>query len=332
MNNAATNQNASGDEQPIVTVPTGTFKLPGGKEIKVGVSLKSEEKLKLATPQQSVKVVTKAMNSGGVSSDATTAAGLKQKQDAQKSISSTSAQSTVKKLLTPAQQKSATNATTVSSSATPPVKVTTPTLKSVTPLSLVTNHTAETSDESLQLGEAFTLSPSHQAKILSHTSEMHKAGAKTTAKKGAASAKASVTSKKRVHHPPRTLKLSELEIELKSVATKWRKLGRGLNQQDATIEQISAQNGNSPERCLSAVLKTWHTVAATGGKVAGVSLWMSLLKTLRKDVIGEKTLADSLQDKYGINVKIVPGMALWLNVVCSRFCKKRVASTHQGFF
>ena len=46
----------------------------------------------------------------------------------------------------------------------------------------------------------------------------------------------------------------------------------------------------------------------TGGKVSCVSLWMSLLKTLRKDAVGEKALADALQEKYGINVMIMPGM------------------------
>ena len=192
--------------------------------------------------------------------------------------------------------------------------MTTPTPKLVKPLSLVTTPTANSSkspsDESLQLGEAFTLSPSHQAKILSHTSELYKT---TTQKKGAASAKASVTSKRKAYHPSRTnctLTLSEVETELKSVATKWRKLGRCLNPKDISFEQISAENVNSPDKCLSAVLLKWHAAATGGTKVGGVSLWMNLLKMLRNDVVGEKGLADSLQDKYGVNVKIVSGKRL----------------------
>ena len=324
MNNAAANQkssSSSGEKQPAVTVPT--LKLPGGKEIKLGVSVKSEEKSKHGAPQLSGKVVAKPANVGGALSQATTIAGLKQKQNVQKSVASPSVQSGVKrKLLTLAQQRAAT--TTPSSSATPPMKKTTPTRSLDTLLSSVTTPTAATatekaaktiSAESLKLGEAFTLSPSHQAKILGHSSQVHKSGAQSAAKRGVASAKASDTSQKKITRTLRSLTPSELETELKSVATKWRKLGRGLNQQDKTLEQISAENSNNPEKCLSAVLKKWHTVEA-GGRAANVSLWMALLKTLRKDVIGEKSLADSLQEKYGTSVKIIPGTRL-LRYVCN---------------
>ena len=315
MNNAAANQ--KGPSTPNKKQPT--------------VTVKSEDKSKFAVPQQSLKVVTKPTNSGGVSKQVTTTAGVKQKQGVQKTISPTSAQS----LPIAAQQNISTS--TVSSSATPPMKKTTPTLKLVAPLSLVATSTDSASenakspsDDSLQLGEAFTLSPSHQAKILSHTSQLHKTGAQSTGKRGAASTKASVTSKwKRANHPSHTLHtltLPQLHTELKSVAIKWRKLGHGLNQ---NVPGISAEIGNNSEQCLLAVLRRWHTTA-TGGKASCVSLWMSLLKTLRKDAVGEMALADALQDKYGINVVIMPGtvhvhvcVRFWHDVLCSCMEKSR---------
>jgi hypothetical protein len=303
MNNAAANQKGqtSGEKQPI--------KVPAGKETMVGVAVKSDDKFKFAVPRKSLRVITKPAIFG----EATTVAGSKQKQGVPKTISPTSAPSAAKKMLISAQQNTST--TTVSSSATPPAKKTTP--KSVAPLSLVATTSESSSkspsDESLQLGEAFTLSPSHQAKILSHTSQVHKTGAQSTAKRGAVSSKASVTSKKKGHRPPHTLytlTIPQLHTEIKSVSTKWRKLGHGLNQ---NISNIEAENGNNPEQCLLSLLKNWHTLA-TGGKVSSISLWMCLLKTLRRDVMGEKVLADSLQEKYGVNVMIRPGM---YDVVCS---------------
>ena len=98
------------------------------------------------------------------------------------------------------------------------------------------------------------------------------------------------------------MKLEDLETELKGVATKWRKLGRGLGQNDATLEEISATNGNNPEKCLSAVLTKQNKT----GKFSSWS-WKALCKALSKDTMGEKPLADSLLKKYGSNVKIVGG-------------------------
>ena len=94
-------------------VPT-TLKLPGGKEIKLGVTVKSEEekskltgeKLKKSVPREGTKVVTKLANSGGVSSQATMIAGLRLKQEVQKTVSSEAVKSAIKEMLTRAQQKS----------------------------------------------------------------------------------------------------------------------------------------------------------------------------------------------------------------------------------
>ena len=292
MNEEAKKNPSSSKNNPALAIPT--LKLPGGKEIQLGVSVKSQEQSKLGAPQLSA-----------ISSQVKTVTGTKQKKQGMQNIALTSVQ--------PAAQKTQSLAHEAASVYTPVAYVTTPTFSLTTPTTATSTISAATEmqkqqqkgakttgAESLKLGKAFTLSPGQQAEIASYIAQKH---SQTNGKKDSTSARKSLGRSVRPPRPSPSLTLAELENELKSVATKWHKLGHGLGQIDLTIEQISAENGNIPEKCLSSLLKKCHTER---GK-SDVWLWNTLLKTLRRDVVGEKPLADRLSEKYGINVKVVSG-------------------------
>ena len=87
------------------------------------------------------------------------------------------------------------------------------------------------------------------------------------------------------------------------MATKWRKLGRGLDQQDGMLTTLAKAFPNNSEKCLSALL----TIFVNSSGQSATAQWKSILKALSKDLVGEKQLADRLTKKYGSNVKVVAG-------------------------
>ena len=87
------------------------------------------------------------------------------------------------------------------------------------------------------------------------------------------------------------------------MATKWRKLGRGLDQKDEMLITLGKALANNSEKCLAAVLTIFFSTSG----LSGTAQWKSIIKALGKDLVGEKQLADRLVKKYGSNVKIVAG-------------------------
>ena len=87
-----------------------------------------------------------------------------------------------------------------------------------------------------------------------------------------------------------------LYSELKSISTKWHKLGGVLK--IGQLEEIRATNKNDPDRCMYALLK--ELVGIKGG-----SPYKKLCKALESDIISEKALAEGLKRKYGSsNIRI----------------------------
>ena len=139
----------------------------------------------------------------------------------------------------------------------------------------------------LELGDVFSLHPlvTSQAKAV---------------KSSAGGGSTQVSAQKKTAQMLKTVKLMEIEMELKPVATKWRKLGQALGQNASTLKEIATANSNNPDKCLSAVLAKWNENVKSGSQVP----WKTLCKALSKDTMGEKVLADSLIEKYGTQVKI----------------------------
>ena len=156
------------------------------------------------------------------------------------------------------------------------------------------NEAMETSDgvDSLRLGEAFSLHPSIKTHSGNSPNEIDSASIKTH-------------NQRKSFCKLQSLNLKDLEVEMKSAATKWRKFGRALNQPTAALESFAKELGNDPEKCLSCVLKNLFS-NKTG--MTGTWPWKSLLRELNRDYVGEKELAQRLKDKYGTNVKVVLGM------------------------
>ena len=274
---------SSGNKQPTTKLPS--IKLPGGKEVRLDISVKSKEQLKPSAPQVSTKVITtKPTVSKGTSGQVVMAT---RTETQHKAVSSTSE--------LPTDTSSTGKITALWS-------VTTPTTATSTICAASEVLKKPSCSKSAPSGEALTLRQTRLDEVSNYISQVNRNGGEK-AKRSSTSPKVSVASKRKARSLTVSLTLAELETELKTVATKWRKLGRGLNQLNTTLEQISARNGNDPEKCLSAILKKWY---AYSGKREGM-MFKELLKVLRKDMIGERTLADSLEEKYGLSVEILTG-------------------------
>ena len=156
--------------------------------------------------------------------------------------------------------------------------------KPVTSSGPVPTATKKQAADSLKLGDTFFLRPS-QAK---------------TAQSSIGDRSTKAPGQKKTSQKLKVVKLTEIEVELKPVATKWRKLGQGLGQNASTLKEIAAANSNNSEKCLSAVLTKWNE----SKKSSSQAPWKTLCKALSKDSVGEKVLADGLMEKYGTNVKI----------------------------
>ena len=93
-----------------------------------------------------------------------------------------------------------------------------------------------------------------------------------------------------------SVSVDTLYSELKSISTKWHKLG-GVLKIDQ-LEEIRTMNKNDPDRCMYALLK--DLVGIKGG-----SPYKKLCKALESDIINEKALAEGLKSKYGsTNIRI----------------------------
>ena len=267
------NQNPSSNKQPP---PIPSLKLPGGKEIQLGISVKPQQQQKQTLPQATMLVATPTTTPTAPGTTAITTVTNKKQMLPQSGVSI----------------------------AAPATLMTMPPALGTTIVYTGTQEQKGADDaDVLKMGTAFSLSASKQlptsVKMLSLSPAMP--AQKQNVNSGQTTAR--VTNQKKASQEVQVLmKLEDLETELKGVATKWRKLGRGLGQNDATLEEISATNGNNPEKCLLAVLTKQNKT----GKFSSWS-WKALCKALSKDTMGEKPLADSLLKKYGSNVKIVGG-------------------------
>ena len=275
--NAANKSSSSTRTKSTTAIPT--LKLPGGKEVQIDVK-----------PQQLKQ--TPPTDIGGLS--------IKQSVSPKGIIVSSNVAPTAQSK--PSVNKPSLLVATPQASCTPApiLVVTTP---SAPILSVMTPSTPPTQPLTTPSATGVTVTPSASksrvATITGTKKQVLDPGNSSVANiKTAKSVK--VAGQKKVPQTLRVLNLGAIELELKPVATKWRKLGRSLNFDDSNLQQIAASNGNDPVNCLSALLAKWNE----SKKSSATLPWKTLCKALGKDFVGEKVLAERLMEKYGSNVKI----------------------------
>ena len=294
---------ASSTESPI-DIPT--LKLPGGKELQINVTPTQLKEMTTPLTGAAPVINTKVGPSLGTASKNATSQGNSTLQTVAKPSATLVLASTpsapIMSVTTPAAKLSV-----------PVSAVSSKTLQSATSASVATplSSGASTSNNgdiaSLKIGSAFSMftTASQPTAVTSTTSTSSTAKPSQAHKDAKLSSKVAAPEKKsaeRFH----VIKLSEVEKELAPIATKWRKLGRALDQTDSTLATLATALGKDSSKCLSALLVIVFNSTSTSG-YSGAAQWKSMLKALSKDIVGEKGLADSLVKKYGSNVRIVSG-------------------------
>ena len=92
--------------------------------------------------------------------------------------------------------------------------------------------------------------------------------------------------------------------ELHGVRAKWHDLGGTLKVNTATLEAISAEHRGIPNACLRAMLSHWLK------QVEPRPCWNAVVTALRKSVVNEPQLAQTIEAKYCSGMSNAPFMQL----------------------
>lgn len=85
--------------------------------------------------------------------------------------------------------------------------------------------------------------------------------------------------------------LHELDNEIGSkIPAKWRDFGIHLGLPPSKLDQISTEENNQSQNCFRRVFREWQ-------RRNWDTSWSIILRTLRKDAVGELTLATKLEER-----------------------------------
>ena len=85
--------------------------------------------------------------------------------------------------------------------------------------------------------------------------------------------------------------ISELTLELYSLAEKWESMGKGLEFSDKELERISQEHAGIPEECLIKMLYKWL-------ESTPVPSWRTIIKVLLSADIGERGIANCIAREH----------------------------------
>lgn len=92
-------------------------------------------------------------------------------------------------------------------------------------------------------------------------------------------------------------KLKDVVEELHSVTTKWKKIGRQLEVESATLKNIEAKYKNDPDEAFAEMIEAWLKLATKPEQT-----WSDILNVLCKQSVDERKLAKKLALNRGINL------------------------------
>lgn len=79
---------------------------------------------------------------------------------------------------------------------------------------------------------------------------------------------------------------------------KWERIGLGLGVARDRIQQIKADNGSDPGKCVFHVVNLWLRGKCTG-TVKGIT-WRVLIRTLKSAEVNESGLAEQIMSEKGM--------------------------------